>query len=611
MLPQPIIAVSNDGTVLDVNREYTDTLCSGVQNYLDIIDQNLFSLPFVPESGFAEIYKQILNGKETQSTDYVITLENNDSPHTFHIISQPVLEDGKHVATILLHQDITQVEQLKKILQEQEIKLDEIQRVSGLGSWDLHVPSGKAIWSKEEYRLLGYDPKKDDATPDNFLARIHEADRERTLKALNKPFEDKSIYKAEFRLVTPDGKVRYVAERGRVIFNKDDKAERFIGTTLDVTERVEAEKKLKESEKELSKILENMQDTFYRTDIEGRVIRVSPSVETLLGYKPEEVLGMKIVDLYVHPEERQRLFNQLQETGGKVQAFEAPLKHKDGSIVWVSTNAQYYLKNGEVQGIEGTTRNINQLKLAQEELCMHQKELESMVEERTRELEAFSYSVSHDLRAPLRSINGFSQLIEEEYSNLMDEQGKDYLRRVRASTRRMSDLIDDLLQLTRINRQSTKVDDVEISSIVTNIIGELSLEEPNRMVKTIIAPAIVVKGDERLLEIGLRNLLKNAWKFTEKKPEAVIEFGISQQAELPSPVYFLRDNGVGFDMKYMDKLFLPFHRLHNVEEFKGTGIGLAIVKRVIERHNGRVWADSIENQGATFYFSLAGYNAAS
>jgi PAS domain S-box-containing protein len=604
-VPLPILVITSEGVVLDVNQEYINQLCGGSPDRHEIIGKNYQDLPFIVRLGVSGIYKKMQAGKESQTADVAIPLAGNKSPSNFRIVSQPVFEKNKPVAVVLLHQDMSEVVQLKKERETQEVMLDEIQAVSGLGSWDLHVPSGKAVWSKEEYRLLDYDPDKDEATPDNFTARIHEEDRGGVLLALNKPFEDKSIYKAEFRLVMPDGNIRYVAERGRVIFDEQGNAERFIGTTHDITERVEAEAKLKSSEEELSKILENLQDTYYRTDVEGRVVRVSPSVETLLGYKPEEVLGMKIIDLYVHPEERQRLYKELQETGGQVQAFEAPLKRKDGSVIWVSTNAQYFIKNGEVLGIEGTTRNITQLKMAQEELCRHQKELESMVEERTRELEAFSYSVSHDLRAPLRSINGFSQAIEEEYSKYLDEAGKDYLRRVRASTQRMSDLIDDLLQLARINRQNINFKDVEISAVVKNIIDELTSEDPARHAKINIAPGIVVKGDERLLEVGLRNLVKNAWKFTGKKHETVIEFGVMNYVKKTPPVYFLRDNGVGFDMKYMDKLFLPFHRLHNVDEFKGTGIGLAIVKRVVERHYGDIWAESAENQGATFYFTLS------
>lgn len=606
VLTIPVIVLDTNGKVLEINQAYINQFCFGAVDQGEVVGKHIYALPFASQIGIAKIYGAMQNSSESEKHIATIPVDGDTNEPSFEITSNPLFNDGERFATIFTHHDISEITKLKKALKDQEILLDEIQEVSGLGSWDLHLPSGKAIWSKEEYRLLGYDPEKDDATAENFIARIHKDDRERILNELQKPFTDKSVYKAEFRLVMPDGKVRYVAERGQVIFNEEGMAVRFLGTTLDISERIEVEKRLILSENELRKILENMQDTYYRTDTEGRVVRVSPSVESLLGYKPEEVIGTKIIDLYVHPEERQRLYKELQDTNGKVQDFEAPLKCKDGSVIWVSTNAHYYLQDGVVAGIEGTTRNITQLKKAQDELQRHRNELEVLVDERTRELEAFSYSVSHDLRAPLRTINGFGLAIEEEYSELLDEKGKDYLRRVRTSTQRMSDLIDDLLQLARISRQNISEEIVDISGIAKNIMCELSQEEPERIVTTVIASGLMVKGDSRLLEIAMRNLLKNAWKFTSKREEALIEFGATNYPGTNKTVYFVRDNGVGFDIKYMEKLFLPFQRLHKLDDFSGTGIGLAIVKRVLERHDGEVWAESVQDQGATFYFTLSG-----
>jgi PAS domain S-box-containing protein len=360
---------------------------------------------------------------------------------------------------------------------------------------------------------------------------------------------------------------------------------------------------LKESEKELRKILENMQDTYYRTDLEGRIERASSSVYELLGYQIDEVMGLKISDLYVDPYERQRLLQLLEQTDGKVQEFEAQLRRKDGEIIWVSTNAHYHISKGKVKGIEGTTRDITRLKKIEEELKNHRKHLEHLVAERTEELESFSYSVSHDLRSPLRSINGFGHALEEEYGHLLDDAGKDYLRRVRSSTSHMADLIDDLLQLTMVNRQALVMEKVNVAVMVEAILADLKKANPERAVKTIIAPDVAVQGDARLLTIALRNLLENAWKYTSKTESAQIEFGVSDMPA-ESPVYFVRDNGVGLEMKYANKLFKPFQRLHKLDEFEGTGIGLAIVNRVFTRHGGSVWVEAEPGEGAVFYFTV-------
>jgi signal transduction histidine kinase len=236
-------------------------------------------------------------------------------------------------------------------------------------------------------------------------------------------------------------------------------------------------------------------------------------------------------------------------------------------------------------------------------------ELEERVIERTtqlevanKELESFSYSVSHDLRAPLRSIDGFSQALFEDYGDKLDAQGRSDLQRVRAATQRMAQLIDDMLNLSRVSRGEMRREIVDLSSMVRNIAEELKAAEPDRKVDVAIADGIQAEGDVRLLRVLVENLLRNAWKFTGKKPAAKIEFGISQNNG--KPVYFVRDDGAGFDMAYAGKLFGAFQRLHAMTEFNGTGVGLATVQRIVDRHGGKVWAEGKVDQGATFYFTL-------
>jgi light-regulated signal transduction histidine kinase (bacteriophytochrome) len=224
------------------------------------------------------------------------------------------------------------------------------------------------------------------------------------------------------------------------------------------------------------------------------------------------------------------------------------------------------------------------------------------LEAANKELEAFSYSVSHDLRSPLRSIDGFSQALLEDYANQLDDTGRDYLKRVRAASQRMAQLIDDLLQLSRLTRKEMQRGDVNLSAIAKSIAAELKQNYPDRQTEITIGDHLVANGDEKLLHVMLENLLGNAWKFTGKKPDAQIEFNaISNNG---SSVYYVKDNGAGFDMEYADKLFGAFQRLHGANEFEGTGIGLANVQRIVHRHGGKVWAEGAVDQGATFYFTL-------
>ncbi|HYQ87430.1 MAG TPA: ATP-binding protein, partial [Bacteroidota bacterium] len=227
----------------------------------------------------------------------------------------------------------------------------------------------------------------------------------------------------------------------------------------------------------------------------------------------------------------------------------------------------------------------------------------AQLEATNKELEAFSYSVSHDLRSPLRSIDGFSQALLEDEADKVSEQGKDYLQRVRAAAQRMAELIDDLINLSRVTRAEMRLEKVNLTDIALSIARELKETQPDRQVEFRIADGIAASGDARLLRVALDNLLGNAWKYTGKHPKARIEFGVT--GDNGKSAYFVRDDGAGFDMAYSDKLFGAFQRLHATSEYAGTGIGLATVQRIVRRHGGRIWAEGKVDEGATFYFTLS------
>ncbi len=262
-----------------------------------------------------------------------------------------------------------------------------------------------------------------------------------------------------------------------------------------------------------------------------------------------------------------------------------------------------------LDGIGGQIGNFTERQRAEDEVRRLNVELERRVAERTAELaaanmelEAFSYSVSHDLRAPLRAIEGFSQALNDEYADRLDDQGRDYLQRVRAAEQRMGQLVTDLLRLSRVTRGAMRRQRVDLSTLAAQIAADLQKAQPQRQVTFVLAAALTAHADQRLLRVVLENLLGNAWKYTSKRPQARIELGAITRAG--QQVYFVRDDGAGFDMTYANRLFLPFQRLHSSKEFEGSGIGLATVQRIVRRHGGRIWAEATVGSGATFYFTV-------
>jgi len=372
------------------------------------------------------------------------------------------------------------------------------------------------------------------------------------------------------------------------------------------------ESSIREGEKRFRLITETIPVPIIITKRPGSdILYANKPAGSLFKLSVKKLLTRKATDFY--DERNRKLLSSVLSARGYVSNYELQGTRADSTEFWVVLFIQPITYNNS-PCLLSVLYDITERRLAEEEIHRLNEELEERVAERTaqlesanKELESFAYSVSHDLRTPLFAINGYIQLLEEKYTSELGEKGKHYIMRLREASRRMAQLIEDILKLSRSTGGDLCPEKVNLSGIALDIAENLQKMYQNRDVEIRITPDIVAEGDARLLRVVLENLLGNAWKFTGKRKKGIIEFGVTapdNNQKDKKPVYFVRDNGAGFDMAHADKLFSVFQRLHSDEEFKGTGIGLATVQRIIQRHGGRVWAEGVQESGATFYFTL-------
>jgi PAS domain S-box-containing protein len=519
-----------------------------------------------------------------------------------------------HVWTIL--RDISERKATEAVLRQQQMQLAEAQALAHIGSWSVQIPEGRVDWSRHHFKVLGLDPETVTPSIDTYLSVVHPDDRLRVRAHVDNTSSHRGpgTMTIEHRIVTPAG-VRYVEERASVERDAEGKLRRIFGTTMDVTERVLASQAVTD----LKDMLEQAETVSllgsWAGDAQTQRLNVSAQLFRNLGLEPaaRPPTDEQYLDR-IHPDDRPKVIKDMRciRDGGPPEDFVFRTNPLHGPVRWMRRTARRI--DRESQGLKpryiGTLLDITESVHAEEKLRQINLELEQRVTERTaqlsqanQELEAFSYTVSHDLKAPLRGIDGYSQLLVEEYGTKLDEEGRQFVRRIRQGVQQMGELISDLLEYSRMERRDMAPEPVALRPLIDAMLDgyHADIERPGVQVR-VEMDDFMLALDREGISVVLRNLIGNALKFSRDSQPPRIEIGA--RLEAGRRVLWVRDNGVGFDMKYHDRMFGIFQRLHRAEEFAGTGVGLALVAKAVQRMGGRVWAESSPGAGATFFLEF-------
>jgi PAS domain S-box-containing protein len=496
--------------------------------------------------------------------------------------------------------DITPRKQYESRLKEkEELFRIQVECVKDYAVFMLDARGKVLNWNAGAERLYGYREEEIVGRPFSFFYPDEDRLAGKTEELIRKAAGEGRVEDKGWRL-REDGSRFWAEVVITALPDEEGNLRGYSKVTHDITERRQAEESLLEAERKLRNIVEHSTNLFYMHTADHVLTYMSPQSRQFFDCEPEEAMVAWTDFITDNPANQVAIeaTRRAIDSGQRQPPYEVECIGKTGRKIWVEVNEAPIVENGKAVAVVGSLTDITERKQSMEKI----KRLNAELETANRELEAFNYSVAHDLRKPLTVVNGYCQAIRELCGDDLGEQCAGYLREAYQGTLRMNRLIDALLNFARLARVEPERKQVDLSAMAQATAAELQLAEPERRVSCRIAEGIRVDGDANLLQVVLNNLLGNAWKYTAAREEALIEFG---EAEVEGrPACFVRDNGAGFSMAEAEKLFVPFERLCGAEEFRGFGIGLATVERIIQRHGGRVWAEGAPDEGATFYFTL-------
>ena len=615
-VPVGIMLVDRNGVITDVSRQQEEFLGLSQSEILGqmeqlqqwgVLDPSTNKTPdyeSMPLSR-AMVEKRVITDKE-----YLLVRDGKE--RVLALTAGPVMDSSGNVSGgVALWRDITSYVVARR---ETEIAQDEAQRRRAEVEAVLNsLPDGYIIYDREgaiskindlARKILGVTEKNSRLS---YIERMHE------LKPLTSRGQEFTVDQLPSHLALHGETVRNTVMK--IVRSGEDfwlsvsaspiKADgRMLGVIMefsDITALHSLQEQLTSEKNFVNAILQTSGALIVVFNSNGQIVRFNRACELLSGYAAEEVMGRTFFDLFVPHDE----WKGVEEVVSRLYAGEIMVEHENH---WLTKSGEKrYIRwrnsimrddSGQVTFAIATGIDISDRKHLEEELNKRAQDLVNV----NKDLESFSYSVSHDLRGPLSTVGGFTTILLEDYSQRLDNEGRDYLSRINSSVKKMQHLIHDLLNLSRVGRQEVKREHVNMSTLISAYLQELKKEQPQRKIELIVEQNVYTWADQRLVQVALENLLRNAFKFTAKKDVARIEFGSFLREG--RAVFFVRDNGVGFDVKFARTIFEPFKRVHAEKEFAGTGIGLSIVKRVVDRHGGKVWAEGEIGKGAVFYFTL-------
>ncbi len=527
-------------------------------------------------------------------------------------IGYPKFENGELIGLRGLFMDIDDEKRKAIKLKEATEKLEMSVNTGQVGIWVWDLKSDVLEWNDQMYHIMDVDKSSFNKSYDDFSRIVHPDDLAKLEFEVGKSLEGKGAFYVEFRVICTNGDIRFVSGRGDIISDEHGNPIRVIGTNLDITERMEMLEKLKAKQTQLQVFVEQAPVAVAMFDKDMHYITVSNMWYSEYNIVGKDIIGKSHYEVFPEIKENSEwvaLHNRV--LGGReVTNLKDKLVREDGKVQWLTRKLiPWYDEPGSIGGMIIFISDITDQVVYQEKLKNLNEILEEKVEERTQalntailELESFSYSISHDLRAPLRSVNGFADILKEDYGEVLDEEANRLLDIIKDSGLKMGELIDDILAFSRLGRKELSKSNIDMTKLFTEVKDEVSSEYKDHKYEVAMDSLDNICGDITLLRQVLVNLLSNAFKYSSENE--IIKIKISSEVKKEHVIYRINDNGAGFDMKYHDKLFGVFQRLHSNSQFEGTGVGLAIVKRIVEKHGGEIWAESIIGNGSTFYFSL-------
>jgi PAS domain S-box-containing protein len=556
-----------------------------------------------------EMPAQVATATGKPVTDMDVELVFSDGRHV-HLIesAMPLFDsDGRVRGAVITGSDVSKLKQSENALKHSEERQRLLFQASSMGTFEIDLLTGKGEWNATEFALLGLKPGDVEADPDTFFRFVHPDDIGRLQDEWAAATRSGKL-DAEFRVIRADGRECWLAGKGTIFFGGKPEGNdsgtrkeprRFMGVNFDVTDRKKAEEAVATAQRHIQGIIDNSTAIIYALDLEERFLLANTALARLLNSTPERMIGKRRHDFMPKQDADWHEANDRQVIkAGKALEFEEYSRLKDRSITWLTTKFPLRDVQGRICAVAGISADVSERKRAEKGL----KEKTKQLEDANKELESFNYSVSHDLRAPLRAIDGYSRMILKKQGEQLDEETRHLLQMIKDNTEKMGRLIDDLLALSRFGSQAVTKKSFNMEKLISEVWSELLAMHPDRKITLKNGQMPVAWGDRSLMWQVYSNLLGNALKFTHGREFALIETGgFVQNGEI---IYYVRDNGIGFDMKFSDKIFGAFQCLHSDEAYKGTGIGLALAKRIVNRHGGRIWAEGKVDEGATFYFTL-------